>query len=117
MMDATQLAIEHQVAEEQTHHPKSQFLWVWAALLLMTGIEVWLAYQNMELIRMLFILMGLSVIKAALIIAYFMHMKFEISAMKWVTMTSLVFCLAMMLVFLPDAFRILHLGVGIAGAK
>ena len=60
---------------------------------------------------MLSILMGLSVIKAALIIAYFMHMKFEVSAMKWVTMSSLVFCLAMMLVFLPDAFRILHLGV------
>ncbi len=82
---------------------------MWGALLIMTGIEVWLAYQNMELIRMLSILMGLSLIKAALIIAYFMHMKFEVSAMKWVTMSSLVFCLAMMLVFLPDAFRILHL--------
>jgi cytochrome c oxidase subunit 4 len=116
MMDATQLALEHQVAEEQTHHPKTQFLWVWAALLVMTGIEVWLAYQNMELIRMLSILMALSLIKAALIIAYFMHMKFEVSAMKWVTMSSLVFCLAMMLVFLPDAFRILHLGVGITTA-
>ena len=40
MMDATQLAIEERVAEEQRHHPKSQFLWVWAALLVMTGIEV-----------------------------------------------------------------------------
>ena len=40
MMDATQLAIEAAVAEEQTHHPKSQFLWVWAVLLILTGIEV-----------------------------------------------------------------------------
>ena len=111
MMDATQLAIEGRVAEEQRHHSKGQFLWVWAALLVMTGIEVYLAYQNLELLRMLSILMGLSLVKAALIIAYFMHMKFEISPMKWVTMSSLVFCLAMMLVFLPDAFRILHLGV------
>jgi cytochrome c oxidase subunit 4 len=117
MMDATQLAIEGRVAEEQRHHSMGQFLWVWAALLIMTGIEVYLSYQNMDLIRMLCILMGLSVVKAALIIAYFMHMKFEISPMKWVTMSSLVFCLAMMLVFLPDAFRILHLGVGIAGSK
>ncbi len=111
MMDATQLAIEGRVAEEQRHHSKGQFLWVWAALLVMTGMEVYLAYQNMELIRMLSILMALSLIKAALIIAYFMHMKFEVTPMKWVTMSSLVFCLAMMLVFLPDAFRILHLGV------
>ncbi len=111
MMDATQLAIEGRVAEEQRHHSKGQFLWVWAALLVMTGFEVYLAYQNLELIRMLTILMALSLIKAALIIAYFMHMKFEVTPMKWVTMSSLVFCLAMMLVFLPDAFRILHLGV------
>lgn len=111
MNDATQLALEQRAAEEQSHHAKGQFLWVWAALLAMTGIEVWLAYQNMEPIRMLSILMGLSLLKAALIIAYFMHMKFELSHMRWVTMSSLVFCLAMMLVFLPDAFRILHLGV------
>jgi cytochrome c oxidase subunit IV len=111
MMDATQLAIEGRVADEQRHHSKGQFLWVWAALLVMTGIEVYLAYQNMEPVRMLTILMGLSLLKAGLIIGYFMHMKFEISPMKWVTMSSLVFCLAMMLVFLPDAFRILYLGL------
>jgi|SRR5579863_2740717 len=111
MNDATQFALEKRAAEEQSHHSKGQFLWVWGALLAMTGIEVWLAYQNMEPIRMLSILMGLSLLKAGLIIAYFMHMKFEISPMRWVTMSSLVFCLAMMLVFLPDAFRILHLGV------
>ena len=40
-----------------------------------------------------------------------MHMKFEISRMKWLTMAALVFCLAMMCVFFPDAFRILHWGV------
>jgi cytochrome c oxidase subunit IV len=56
--------------------------------------------------------MGLSILKAALIIAYFMHMKFELTRMRWITMSSLVFCLVMMLVFLPDAFRLLHLGVG-----
>jgi len=61
---------------------------------------------------MLTMLMGLSLLKAGLIIGYFMHMTFEISRMKWLTMSSLVFCLAMMLVFLPDAYRLLHLGVG-----
>ena len=82
----------------------------WAALLLMTAIEVYLAYQNMQPIRMLSILMGLSLIKAGLIIAYFMHMKFEVSRMKWLTMSSLVACLALMCIFFPDAFRILTLG-------
>ena len=110
-MDGVQQQIEQQVAEEQRHHGKNQFFWVWGALLVLTGVEVYLGYQNMEPVRMLTILMGLSIVKAALIIAYFMHMKFEAPAMKWVTMVSLVFCLAMMMVFFPDAFRILHLGV------
>ena len=60
---------------------------------------------------MLTILMGLSLLKAGLIIAYFMHMKYEVSPMKWLTMSSLVVCLALMMIFLPDAFRILYLGV------
>jgi len=62
-------------------------------------------------VRMLTILMGLSLIKAALIIGYFMHMKYEISRMKWLTMCSLVACLALMMIFFPDAFRIISLGV------
>jgi len=111
-MEADQIAIAAAVAEQHSHHGKSQFFYVWGALLVMTGIEVFLAYQNMQPIRMLTILMGLSIIKAALIISYFMHMKFEASTMKWLTMCSLVICLTLMCIFFPDAFRLLHLGVG-----
>jgi cytochrome c oxidase subunit 4 len=110
-MEADQIAIALRVAEEQRHHGKGQFFWVWGALLVMTAIEVYLTYQNMQPVRMLTILMGLSLVKAGLIIGYFMHMKFEISRMKWLTMTSLVVCLALMMIFFPDALRILSLGV------
>ena len=110
-MEAIQQAIAARVAEQHRHHGKSQFLWVWAALLVMTAIEVYLTYQNMPAVRMLTILMGLSLIKAALIIGYFMHMKYEISRMKWLTMCSLVACLALMMIFFPDALRIVSLGV------
>jgi len=110
-MDAVQVAIAERVAEQHRHHGKAQFFYVWGALLVITGIEVYLGYQNMEPVRMLSILMGLSIIKAGLIIGYFMHLKFEVSRMKWLTMSALVFCLAMMCIFFPDAFRILHLGV------
>lgn len=110
-MDATQIALAERVAEQHRHHPKSIFFWVWGSLLILTGVEVYLAYQNMELIRMLMILMGLSLIKAGLIIAYFMHLKYEISQMKWLTMSSLVVCLSLMMIFLPDAIRVVRLGV------
>ena len=110
-MDDVQVAIAESVAEQHRHHGKGQFFWVWGILLVITAIEVYLGYQNMQPVRMLTILMGLSLVKAAMIIGYFMHMKFEVSRMKWITMSALVFCLAMMMVFFPDAFRIIHLGV------
>src|SRR5437899_6388028 len=106
-MDATQIALAERVAEEQRHHKKGQFFYVWGALLLMTAIEVYLTYQNMEPVKMLTILLGLSFVKAALIIGYFMHLKYEASLMKWATMCSVIGCLIIMTVFFFwDALRI-----------
>ncbi|PYT69992.1 MAG: hypothetical protein DMG42_20280 [Acidobacteria bacterium] len=50
--------------------------------------------------------------KAALIIGFFMHLRYEISRMKWITMCSVVACLILMTIFFfPDAHRIITLGV------
>jgi cytochrome c oxidase subunit 4 len=111
-MDEIQVAIAERVAEEHRHHKKAQFFWVWGALLVMTAIEVYLTYQNMQPVKMLTILMGLSLIKAALIIGFFMHLRYEVSRMKWLTMCSVVACLILMTIFFfPDAHRIVTLGV------
>jgi cytochrome c oxidase subunit 4 len=110
-MEAFQQAIAERVAEQHRHHRMTQFFVVWAALLILTAVEVYLTYQNMPAVRMLTILIALSLVKAALIIGYFMHMKYEISRMKWLTMCSLVACLALMMIFFPDALRIISLGV------
>src|SRR5260370_14068962 len=111
-MDTIQIAIAEGVAEQHRHHGKALFFYVWGALLAMTAIEVYLTYQNMQPKKMLTILMGLSLIKAALIIGYFMHLKYEGSRMKWLTMCSVVACLLLIAIcFFPHAFRILYLGV------
>ena len=102
------------MSEAAAHHDesKSQYFWVWAALLVITVVEIVLAYkQVLDPVHMLGVLMVLSIIKAALIIAYFMHLKFEMARMKVVLMTSVVVCLCLMCVFFPDALRVLHLGV------
>ena len=97
--------------EEHRHHSRTVFFVVWGGLLFITALEVFLAYQHLQPIRMLSILLGLSVIKAALIISYFMHLKFEILRMKLLLMAALVAALCLMSGFFPDAFRILTLGV------
>jgi caa(3)-type oxidase subunit IV len=98
----------HTIQEES----KTQYFWVWGGLLLLTAIEVMLAYEQVfPPIHMLEILMILSVIKSALIIGWFMHLKHEIVAMKWTMMISVIICLCLMCIFFADAFRITHLGV------
>ena len=58
----------------------STFAKVWIVLLVMTGVEVFWPTSRCRPLIMLTVLLGLSIIKAALIIAYFMHLKFEGSA-------------------------------------
>src|SRR3979411_71771 len=89
-MDTIQIALAERAAEQQRHHGKALFFWVWGALLVMTAVEVYLTYQNMQPAKMLTILLGLSFVKAALIIGYFMHLKYEVSRMKWLHMRCVV---------------------------
>jgi cytochrome c oxidase subunit IV len=92
---------------------KGQYFWVWGALLVLTGIEVVLAYRQVfQPVRMLEVLLILSVVKSALIIAYFMHLKFERALMRWLLVISVSACFVIMyFFFFPDADRILQLGV------
>ena len=60
---------------------------------------------NFGIIVMLTALLGLSVVKAALIIAYFMHLKFERFSLFLTLFPMLIFCICMMFVFMPDSMR------------
>lgn len=78
-------------------------IWYW--LLLLTGIEIFLGYKPMPLHLMLTVLLGLSIIKAALIVAYFMHLKFERLSLIITVVPMLVICICLLFVFFPDSFR------------
>ena len=82
------------------------FAKVWIVLLVLTGIEVLLAYEQVPTLIMLTIFVGLSVMKAALIIAYFMHMKFERFSLFLTLFPMMIFCIVLMLIFLGDATRV-----------
>jgi cytochrome c oxidase subunit 4 len=96
---------------EHTHAEGSTrvFMIVWFWLLALTGVEVFLGYKQLELKLMLVLLMGLSVIKAALIIAYFMHLRYEKPSMAAILMPALVIVIVLMNIFLPDSLRLLHM--------
>jgi caa(3)-type oxidase subunit IV len=100
----------HDVAHDES---KAVYFWVWAGLIFLTGVEVVLAYEQvLQPVRMLEVLLVLSVVKAALITLYFMHLKSEIRTMRWLLIVSVSACFALMWIFFfPDADSIIRLGV------
>ena len=94
-------------ADTQEHFAGSNklFISIWFWLLLLTGFEVFLGYVQLPVVYMLVILMGASIIKAALIVAYFMHLRFERLNLILTIVPALVICICLLLVFFPDSFR------------
>ncbi|MBI2679567.1 MAG: cytochrome C oxidase subunit IV family protein [Candidatus Solibacter usitatus] len=95
----------NQAVAHQVGGTIKSFSVVWVILLVLTAVEVFLAYEQVPLLIMLTSLMGLSVIKAAMIIAYFMHLKFERFSLFMTLFPMLVLCIVLMLIFMPDASR------------
>ena len=98
-------------AEEHEHFAGSNKLFtsIWVWLVILTLIEIVLAYRPMAIHFMLTILLGLSIIKAALIIAYFMHLKFERLSLILTIVPTLVVLLCLFAILFPDSFRLHNL--------
>ena len=98
---------EHAEAVEHAQHvTPATFSKVWIVLLALTGVEIFLAYEQLPTLIMLTLLVGISVVKAAFIIAWFMHLKFERFSLFLTLFPMLIFCILLMLIFLGDATRI-----------
>ncbi len=75
-----------------------------------TGLEVFLAYMKLNPTPMLTILVVLSLVKAAMIMSFFMHLKYEKFSLVLFLVPAMIFCIIMMFIFFfPDAFRLLQL--------
>ena len=101
--------LEMEVAHGEHGGSDRQNIYVWGVLLGLTAFEVFLAYIQINLTLMLIILMGASIIKAALIIAYFMHLKFERLSLILTIVPTLVVLLCLFAILFPDSFRLHNL--------
>ncbi len=94
---------------EAGHVPATNklFAMVWIGLVVLTGIEVLLAYNQIAPAVMLTILVGLSVVKAGLIMAYFMHLKYEKFGLVLLLIPAFLFCVMVMCIFFfTDSVRL-----------
>jgi cytochrome c oxidase subunit 4 len=82
---------------------------VWTWLLVLTLIEVFLAYEQVPLHIMLVALLGMSALKAAMITAWFMHLKFERAALVLAVVgTTVLTAAALFGLIAPDGIATLR---------
>lgn len=79
---------------------------VWGVLLVLTAIEIALGYKHLDPILMLSLLIGLSLVKVGLIVAYFMHMKFERKSFIYTVVPITIVLLCLFAILFPDGLRL-----------
>jgi cytochrome c oxidase subunit 4 len=90
-------------------HPSGSarlYVWVWVWLVTLTALEVILAFQALQVAVMLLLLVSLSLVKAGLIISYFMHLVHEKRSLKLSLIPPLILVIVLLFVFFPDSIRL-----------
>jgi len=83
---------------------------VWVALLALTAGEIALLWAHLAPRSMLALLLAMSVVKAALIMAWFMHLRFERLRLAVAIVATLLVFIGALLGVLPESYRVLELG-------
>lgn len=78
------------------------FLW----LLFLTAAEVGVTYLGLSRTSLIIVLSALGFLKAGLVAAYFMHLKFEKMRLIFFVTTPLIAIILMLIVVSVDALRI-----------
>jgi caa(3)-type oxidase subunit IV len=87
------------------------YTWIWIYLLGLTGIELVLAYRHVFTPgMMMLVLMLLSVVKAGMIMNWFMHLGSERFTLVLTLLPPLILVLSLLFGLFPDAFRLYQLG-------
>jgi cytochrome c oxidase subunit 4 len=79
---------------------------VWIALLALTGVEVALASAGARGAPMLALLLTMSVVKAALILGWFMHLRFERRSLALALLPVAIVAILLLNFVFPDSFRL-----------
>ena len=78
------------MSEEHAHIvPYKTFLIIWGFLLILTAVTVWVAQYNLGALNV-WVALAIASLKSGLVIAYFMHMKYEQRIFKLALLSALV---------------------------
>ena len=88
------------MSEEHAHIvPYKTFLFIWVALLILTGITIWVAQYHFGVWNV-WIALAIATLKSSLVVAVFMHMKYE----TWLFKIALLSALTILAIFIGLTF-------------
>ncbi len=83
---------------------------VWGWLLALTLLELGAVLVHVPRGLLVFLLLIMALMKAALIIAYFMHLRYERLSLVYAVVTPMFFLAIVIFAFMgPDALSVMHL--------
>ena len=85
-------------------HPNYMAIFWWLAIL--TVVELAVVFMPIGKVTIAVLLCALALAKAALVAAYFMHLKFETKTMTWIAITPLAIAILLIFVLMPDGFAV-----------
>ena len=92
------------MATVEHKHPNYMAIFWWlAALTVIELIVVFLPFGKMVNGTLL---CALAVGKAAIVAAYFMHLKFETKTLTWIAFTPLAIAILLIFILMPDSFAV-----------
>ena|SRR5690349_16286972 len=87
----------------------TMYLVVYVVILAISGIQILVAYQHIDVYRIFIRMLLLAIIQAGLAITFFMHMRSEKRTLALFLLPATVFVLAMMNMIWSDSFRLLNM--------
>ena len=87
---------EHHHDHEEPHIVgNSVYIIVWVALMILTGITVWVARHDFGVLNIV-VALGIASIKASIVALFFMHLKYE-DKLTWTFAVYPLFLLALLI--------------------
>lgn len=83
------------------------YIVIYIAILALSGVQIGIAYQNIDGSQMLLRMLSVAIVQAGLAVTFFMHMKSEKRSLALFLLPATVFVLAMMNMIWSDSFRLL----------
>jgi cytochrome c oxidase subunit 4 len=87
-----------------TAHSHPNYLRIFWILLVLTIVEVAIAYTGLPKLLLVSLLIILAVWKAALVALHFMHLKFESKTLTMIALSPFILCVFLILMLMPDIF-------------